>query len=116
MIIISTLIQEFKEFWENTEFDRKGPLKFRTPLEERESYDYGDQLDLHLYDEKTGEEHSFTATIRYVDKFPLIDQIEIHCIRSHPGIDWCIDRVDVLHYGNPEKDHAYISPDPGATL
>ena len=108
--------QDFTDYFENPEFHRKGPLKFLTPLEERESYNSGDLLYLHLIDEKTGVEYSFDAKIRWTQAFPLIDKLSIHCIRPHPGIDWCTDRVQVLHYGMPEKDYAYIMPDPGGVF
>ena len=105
--------QDFTEYFENPEFHRKGPLKFLTPLEERESYNRGDQLQLHLYDDKTGVEYSFNATIKWTQEYPLINKLSIHCTRPHPGAEWCPDLVHILHYKDSSKDYAYISPDPG---
>ena len=108
--------QDFTDYFEDPEFHRKGPLKFLTPLEERESYNRGDQLYLHLYDEKTGVEYSFSARISWIQEFPLINKMNIHCVSPHPGAEWCPDYVEVLHYSTPEKDYAYISPAPGCVF
>ncbi|MBR2836740.1 hypothetical protein IKE79_00085 [Candidatus Saccharibacteria bacterium] len=106
---------------QNEELKRRGPLKFRIPIEDRERWNFGDLIKLGLLDEQ-GEDLDIIATVRWTDEYDLLDAVEIHCTRPHSvlvhdGEVEFSDLIRITHYpNNPGKDFCYILPAPGSVL